>query len=62
MHIREIATAAPNTKGLDPLHRALTDATVKRARDVLLLLKRKGIVRLVALQRARPARWALVEG
>jgi hypothetical protein len=29
-------------------------------RDVLLLLKRKGIVRLVGLQRARSARWALV--
>jgi hypothetical protein len=62
MHVREIAAAALNTKGLDPLDRDLTDATVKRARDVLLLLKRKGVVRLVGLRRARSARWALVEG
>ena len=47
-------------KGLDPLDRALADATVKRMRDVLLL-KRKGITRLVGLRRARSARWALVE-
>jgi hypothetical protein len=61
MHVREIVAAVLNTKGLDPLDRDLTDATVKRARDVLLLLKRKGVVRLVGLQRARSARWALVE-
>jgi hypothetical protein len=48
-------------KGLDPLDRALADVTVKRMRDVLLLHKRKGIVRLVRFQRARSARWALVE-
>jgi hypothetical protein len=35
--------------GLDPLDRALADATVKRMRDVLLLLKRKGGVRPVGL-------------
>jgi hypothetical protein len=41
---------------VDPLDRALADATVKRMRDVLLLLKRKGVTRLVGLQRARSAR------
>jgi hypothetical protein len=35
-------------KGLDPLDLALADATVKRARDVLLL-KRKGVTWLVGL-------------
>jgi hypothetical protein len=39
---------------------AIADATVKRARDALLLHKRKGIVRLVGLQHARSARWAQV--
>ena len=61
MHIREVAALVLTAKGLDPLDRALADATVKRARDVLLLLKRKGVVRLVGLQRARSARWALAE-
>jgi hypothetical protein len=61
-HVREIAASVLAAKGLDPLDRHLADATVKRARDVLLLHKRKGIVRLVGLQRARTARWALVEG
>ena len=61
MHVREITAAILTAKGRDPLDRALADATVKRMRDVLLLHKRKGIVRLVGLQRARSARWALVE-
>jgi hypothetical protein len=58
---REIAAAILTTKGLDPMDRALADATVKRLRFVLLLHKRKGIVRLVGLRRARSARWALVK-
>jgi hypothetical protein len=49
-------------KGMDPLDRALADATVKRMREVLALLRRKGGARLVGLQSARSARWALVEG
>jgi hypothetical protein len=60
MHVREITALVLAGKGLDPLDRALADATVKRMRDVLLL-KRKGITRLVGLRRARSARWALVE-
>ncbi len=56
-----LAAFALNAKGLDPLDRSLADATVKRSRDVLLLSKRKGVVRLVGLQRARSSRWALVE-
>ena len=56
MHVREITAAVPAGKGLDPPDRALADATVKRARDCLLPLKRKGIVRLVGRQRARSAR------
>jgi hypothetical protein len=59
MHVRDITATVLIGKGLDPLDRALADATVKRMRDVLLLHKRKGIVRLVGLQRARSARWAL---
>jgi hypothetical protein len=59
MHVREITALVLTSKGLDPLDRALADATVKRMRDVLLLLKRKGVVALVGLQRARSARWAL---
>jgi hypothetical protein len=43
------------------MDRALADATVKRMRFVLLLHKRKGIARLVGLQWARSARWALAE-
>ena len=61
MHVREITATVLTGKDLDPLDRALADATVKRMRDVLLLLKRKGIVRLVGLQRARSAQWALME-
>ncbi len=61
MHVREITALVLTGKGLDPLDRALSDATVKRARDVLVLLKRKGITRLVGLQQARSARWALAE-
>jgi hypothetical protein len=61
MHMREIAVLVLTAKGLDPLDRTLPDATVKWARDVLLLPKRKGTVRLMGLQRARSARWALVE-
>ena len=38
------------------------EATMKRVRDVLLPLKRKGIVRFLGLQLARSARWALAEG
>ena len=62
MHVREITALVLAGKGLDPLDRALADATVKRMRDALLLHKRKGIVRLVGLQRARSAKWALTEG
>jgi hypothetical protein len=62
MHVREIVAQVLTMKGLDPLDRALADATVKRMRFVLLLHKRKGIVRLVGLQRARRAKWALVDG
>jgi hypothetical protein len=51
-----------SAKGLDPLDRPLTDATVKRARDVLLLPKRQETVRLVEGQRAKSARWALAPG
>ena len=47
--------------GLAPLDCALADATVKRTRDCLLPHKRKGVVRLVGLQRASSARWAVVE-
>jgi hypothetical protein len=61
MHVREIAATVLTGKSLDPLDRALADATVKRMRDVLLLLNRKGVTRLVGLQRARSARWALAE-
>jgi hypothetical protein len=61
MHIREVAALVLTAKDLDLLDRILVDATVKRARDCLLLLKRKGIVRLVGLQRARSARWTLAE-
>ena len=61
MHVREIAAAIPTMKGLDPMERPLADTTVNRLRFVLLLRKRKGIVRLVGLQRARSARWALTE-
>jgi hypothetical protein len=60
MHVREITALVLTGKDLDPLDRALADATVKRMRDVLLL-KRKGVTRLVGLQRARSAKWALVE-
>jgi hypothetical protein len=59
MHVREIGAQVLTAKGLDPLDHSLADATVKRVRDVMLLHKRKGIVRLVGLQRARSARWAL---
>ena len=62
MHVREIAACVLAGKRLDPLGRALADATVKRMRDVLLLLKRKSITRLVGLQRARSTRWALTPG
>jgi hypothetical protein len=62
MHVREIAAAILVAKGLDPMDRALADATVKRLRFVLLLHKRTGIVRLLGLQRARSARWALTDG
>jgi hypothetical protein len=61
MHVREITAMVLTSKGLDPLDRALADATVKRMGDVLLLLKRKGVTRLVGLQRARSARWAIVD-
>jgi hypothetical protein len=61
MHVREITALVLTAKDLDPLDRALADVTVKRMRDVLLLHKRKGIVRLVGLQRARSAKWVLVE-
>jgi len=47
MHVREIAAAVLTGEALDPLGRTLADDTVKRARDVLLLLKRKGVTRLV---------------
>src|SRR5580658_1019320 len=47
MHVREIAAAVLTGEALDPLGRSLADDTVKRARDVLLLLKRKGVTRLV---------------
>jgi hypothetical protein len=60
MHGREITALVLAGKGLDPLELPLADATVKRMRDVLLLLKRKGVTRLVGLQRARSARWVLV--
>jgi hypothetical protein len=62
MHIREIVASVLTAKGLDPLDRSVAEATVKRARDVMLLHKRKGIVRLVGLQWERSARWALLEG
>ncbi len=61
-HVREIVTAILTAKGLDPLDRALADATVKLAREALRQHERRGFVRLVGLQRARSARWALVEG
>jgi hypothetical protein len=61
MHVREITAVVLTGKNLDPLDRALVDATVKQMRDVLLLLKRKRVPRPVGLQRARSARWALVE-
>ena len=60
MHVREITDLVLTGKSLDPLDRSLAGATVKRMRDVLLLLKRKGVTRLVMLQRARSARWALM--
>jgi hypothetical protein len=60
-HVREIAAIVLGCKGLDSFDRALADATVKRTRDCLLLLKRKGVVRLVGLQRARSAQWGLSE-
>jgi len=47
MHVREITAAVLTGEALDPLGRSLADDTVKRARDVLLLLKRKGVTRLV---------------
>jgi hypothetical protein len=46
MHVREITASILAGKGLDPLDNARADATVKRMRDVLLLLKRKGVTRL----------------
>jgi hypothetical protein len=61
MHVREITATVLVGKGLDPLDRALADLTVKRMRFVLLLHERKGIVRLVGLQRARSAKWALID-
>jgi hypothetical protein len=61
MHGREITATVLTGKGLDALDRALADAVVKRMRDVLALLRRKGVTRLVGLQRARSARWALRE-
>jgi len=57
MHVREITALVLTGKGFDPLDRDPADATVKRMRDVLLLLKRKGVTRLVGLRRARSARW-----
>jgi hypothetical protein len=45
--------------GPDPPDRALAHSTVKRMRDVLLLLQRNGVTGLVGLQRARSARWRL---
>jgi hypothetical protein len=62
MHVREITDMVLAGKDLDPLDRALADTTVKRMRDVLALHRRKGIVRLVGLQRARSAKWGLMEG
>jgi hypothetical protein len=62
MHIREVAALVLNTKGLDALHRALTDARVQRVRAVLSQVKREGAIRLVGFQRARSALWALLEG
>jgi hypothetical protein len=59
---REVTAVVLAAKSLDPLDHALAEATVKRTRDVLLLCRRKGIVRLVGLQRTRSARWALLEG
>jgi hypothetical protein len=61
MHVREISAQVLAGKGLEVQDRALADATVKRMRDVLLLHKRKGIVRLVGLQRARSAKWGVVD-
>ena len=45
----------PTGKGLDALDRALADATVKRMRDVLLLLKRKAVTPLVGRRTAQVA-------
>jgi len=45
---------------LAPFDHGLADATIKRMRDVLALLRRKDVTRLVGRQRARSARWALV--
>jgi len=50
MHVRGITAMVLTGKGLDPLDRALADATLKRMGDALLLLKRKGVTRLVGLQ------------
>jgi hypothetical protein len=62
MHVREVAALVPTAKGLDPRDRTLAGAAVKRARDVMLLHERKGIVRRVGLQRVRSTCWGLVEG
>jgi hypothetical protein len=61
MHVREIAATILAAKGLDPMDRALADATVTRTRFVPLMHQHKGFARLVGLERAGSALWALAE-
>jgi hypothetical protein len=56
VHIWEIIGKAFKVKGLDPLDAPPADAKVKRAREALLLHKRKGIVQLVGAAHAKRAR------
>ena len=49
-------------KGLDPLDRALADATVHRARDCMLHMRQKGVVVMVGALHSKGANWVLVEG
>jgi len=61
LHIRDLVAAVLATKRLTPDWK-LTEATIKRAREALRLLRVKGVVRIVGGPVLKRCRWVLVEG